>query len=63
MTLLNNTVWNSDIINYTHADIRKIKLSIDIKFSQDVEQIKQIWFDIASNHPQVLETPGISIFP
>ncbi|MEM6612168.1 MAG: mechanosensitive ion channel family protein [Cyanobacteria bacterium P01_C01_bin.72] len=63
VTLPNNTVWNSDIINYTHADIRKVKLSIDIKFNQDVEQIKQIWFDIASAHPQVLETPGASIFP
>ena len=63
VTLPNNTVWTSDIVNYTHADIRKVRLGINIKFNQDVEQINKIWLDLAAAHPKVLESPGASIFP
>lgn len=63
VTLPNNTVWSSDITNYTHADIRKLKLAINIKFNQDVEQLRAMWLDLASSHPQVLKSPQPSIFP
>lgn len=63
ITLPNNTVWGGDIINYTHTDIRKLSLGINIKFRQDVDQIQKIWFDIASSHPNVLKDPGPGIFP
>jgi small conductance mechanosensitive channel len=63
VTVLNNTVWGGDIINYTHADIRRIELSIKIKFQQDVDQIQKMWSDITSVHPKVLKDPGPTIFP
>lgn len=63
ITLPNNTVWGGDIINYTHADLRKVSLGINIKFNQDVDEIQDIWMAITSDHPQVLQDPGPSIFP
>jgi len=35
VSLPNNTVWSSDIINYTHTDVRKLTLRIHIRFEQD----------------------------
>ncbi len=63
VTLPNNTVWGSDIINYTHADTRKFMISIYVKFTQDLEEIKKIWLDIASSHPKVLKDPAPGWFP
>ena len=63
ITLPNNTVWGGDIINYTHADLRKVQLGINVKFTQDVEQIQAIWKDITDSHPKVLKDPGAGIFP
>ena len=63
VTLPNNTVWGGDIINYTHSDIRKMNLGINVKINQDVEQIQTMWLDITSSHPKVLKEPGAGIFP
>lgn len=63
ITLPNNTVWGGDIINYTHAEIRKMSLGINVKFNQDIDEVQKIWLDIASSHPKVLEEPAPGIFP
>ena len=57
VTLPNNIVWGGDIINYTHADIRNVKLGVNIKFNQDVDEINKIWLDLATSHPKVIESP------
>ena len=63
VTLPNNTVWGSDIINYTHADTRKFMISIYVKFTEDLDKIKELWMDIASSHPKVLKDPAPGWFP
>lgn len=63
ITLPNNTVWGGDIINYTHAEKRKISIGINVKFTQDVEQVQNLWFDITAANPKVLSDPSPSIFP
>ncbi|MBP0001361.1 MAG: mechanosensitive ion channel [Cyanobacteria bacterium SID2] len=63
ITLPNNTVWGGDIVNYTHSDKRRLGFNIYVSFDQDIDQIKDVWFEIAKSHPQVLETPGPTIFP
>ena len=63
ITVPNNTVWGGDIINYTHADIRKIGLSIHVKFTQDIDVIDQMWMEITAAHPKVLKTPASGLFP
>ncbi|MDJ0597291.1 MAG: mechanosensitive ion channel family protein [Crocosphaera sp.] len=63
VTLPNNTVWGSDIINYTHSDSRKFMVSIYVKFTEDLDTIKKLWMDIASSHPKVLKNPAPGWFP
>ncbi|MEM9271765.1 MAG: mechanosensitive ion channel domain-containing protein [Cyanobacteria bacterium P01_F01_bin.143] len=63
ITLPNNTVWGSDIINYTHSDIRRLSFTIDIKFEQDMNRVYDMWMNITSSHPKVLDTPKATWFP
>ena len=63
ITLPNNTVWGGDIINYTHANIRRLSFSIDIKFEQDMDLVYKMWMEITASHPKVLDTPQPSWFP
>ena len=63
VTLPNNTVWGSDIINYTHSDRRKFMISIYVKFTEDLDTSMKLWMDIASSHPKVLKDPAPGWFP
>ncbi len=63
VTLPNNTVWGGDIINYTHADIRKLQLPIHVKFTQDMDVIYKMWMEITAAHPKILKTPAPAWFP
>ncbi|MEM7182494.1 MAG: mechanosensitive ion channel domain-containing protein [Spirochaetota bacterium] len=53
ITIPNNSIWNNQIVNYTHADVRKEKIRLNIKFSQDIDRVEQIVLDIAKQHPKV----------
>ena len=63
VTLPNNTVWGSDIKNHTHSDIRKIYLSINIKFTEDLDRLLSAWNEVAASHPKVLKNPAPGSFP
>ena len=63
ISLPNNTVWGSDIINYTHSDIRKFDINIQVKFTQDLDQVYDMWMEITASHPKVLKDPAPGWFP
>ena len=63
ITLPNNTVWGGDIINYTHAENRKLGLAIHVKFQQDLDTVRKMWMEITAAHPKVLDEPAPSWFP
>ncbi|WP_133512779.1 mechanosensitive ion channel family protein [Candidatus Thiosymbion oneisti] len=58
VSLPNNTVWGSEITNYTHSDIRRLTFYIHIKFEQDMDQVYDMWMELASSHPKVLDDPA-----
>lgn len=62
VSLPNNNVWGGDIINYSHNETRKVSLSINVKFEQDIDKIESIWRDMCASHPDVLKDPAPSIF-
>ena len=63
ITIPNNTVWGSEIINYTHSERRKVTLYLYIKFEQDIDQVKDMWLKVAASHPKILDTPQPKVFP
>ena len=60
VTIPNNTVWNSNIINYTHDQIRRIKISIRSNYSNNIPEVRKLLVEIAKSHASVLETPAPS---
>ena len=63
ISLPNNTVWGSDIINFTNSKNRKLMFSLNIAFEQDMTPLQNMWFEITANHPKVLDTPAPGTFP
>ncbi len=63
ITLPNNTVWDSEIINYTHAEIRVLSFPIHVRFKQDLDQVYKMWMELALSHPKVLKDPEPEWFP
>ncbi len=59
----NNNVWGGDIVNFTHAEIRKHTIPISVKFEQDLDQVYKMWMEITASHPKVLDTPAPGWFP
>jgi small conductance mechanosensitive channel len=63
INLPNNTVWGSEIINYTYTEVREQMIPLYISFEQDIEQVGKMWMEITSSHPKVLDDPAPTWFP
>ncbi|MEM7063796.1 MAG: mechanosensitive ion channel domain-containing protein [Cyanobacteria bacterium P01_B01_bin.77] len=59
----NNTVWGSEIKNYTSRDIRRVMIKVNVSFSTDINYLTDIWRAICAENPDVLEDPKCSAFP
>jgi len=57
ISIPNNTVWEGDIINYTHSEHRRLVFKIDVDFACDLQSIQAMWFEIATAHPDILDDP------
>ncbi|MCU0540629.1 MAG: mechanosensitive ion channel [Oscillatoriaceae cyanobacterium Prado104] len=57
ITVPNNTVWGGKIINYSHAQIRRIQMEIRINFGVDIVEVRKILVDVTKSHPEVLTAP------
>lgn len=53
----NGTLSNSNIINYSEKDTRRIEFTFSIDYSNDVEKAKAIVMAICSSHKMVLADP------
>lgn len=53
----NGTLSNSNIINYSEKDTRRIEFTFSIDYSNDVEKAKAIVMAICSSHKLVLSDP------
>ena len=59
--LPNNTVWGGEITNFTNSERRRLSFKIFVKFDEDIENIRKMWFEVAAEHPDILDTPPPSI--
>ena len=61
ITLPNNEVWGGDIVNYSHAEKRRLVFKFFVKFDQNIEELKKMWFEIAAEQPEIYDDPGPSL--
>lgn len=57
ITIPNGTLTNSNVINYSKMDIRRVDLKVSASYEDDVERVKAILLSVANGHPLVLKDP------
>ncbi|MEM9271730.1 MAG: mechanosensitive ion channel domain-containing protein [Cyanobacteria bacterium P01_F01_bin.143] len=54
----NDSIWNSNIINLTYSESRGFSGTIIVDLEQNLSQAKQVILDAIKSHPGVLEEPA-----
>jgi len=54
----NNTLWGSDIVNYTALDTRRVDMVMGISYGADISKAKEVLMGVCTANPQVLEDPA-----
>ena len=57
----NGTLSNSNIINYSEKETRRVDFNFSIAYENDFEKAKSIISEVCTNHPMVLDTPAPTI--
>ncbi len=57
----NGTLSNSNIINYSEKETRRVDFSFSIAYENDFEKAKGIISEVCASHPMVLEDPAPTI--
>jgi small conductance mechanosensitive channel len=54
----NGSLSNTDIVNYSKKEIRRVDLTVSCAYGSDVEQVKRLLTDTVVVHPLVLTDPS-----
>ena len=57
VTVPNGALSNSNIVNYSAKDIRRVDFSISVAYDSDIELVKKLLVKAAVTHPLVLKDP------
>lgn len=57
ITIPNGTLTNSVIENYTAEKIRRVDLTFDASYENDVDEVKKVISKVIEEHPLVLKNP------
>jgi small conductance mechanosensitive channel len=57
ITIPNANMLSSNIVNYTHAEKRRIDLTVGIGYDDDMEKARGILMNVLQQHPLVLKDP------
>lgn len=61
ITIPNNQVWNSPIINYSAQPTRRMDLTVRIGYDDDIDKAKQVLRDIIAADERVLDDPAPNV--
>ena len=50
-----NELASSTFVNYSHEDIRRVDMSMDVHYDSDVELAKKIILRVIDEHPYALK--------
>lgn len=53
----NNELASSTFVNYSHEDVRRVDMSVNIHYDSDIEKAKEIIMKIMLKHPYALKDP------
>jgi len=53
----NNELASSTFVNYSHEDIRRVDLTMDVHYDTDIELAKELIMNVILNHELILDDP------
>lgn len=53
----NNELASSTFVNYSHEDIRRVDMTLQVHYDSDVEKVKRIVMDVIERHELSLKEP------
>lgn len=57
----NGALSNSNIINYSTEETRRVDLKFGVSYDADIKETKNVLTSIVNNHPLILKTPAPAI--
>lgn len=54
----NNELASSSFVNYSHEDIRRVDLTMQVHYDSDIEKVKSLMMDVVKKHEYSLEEPA-----
>lgn len=54
----NNDLADTIFVNYSHEDVRRVDINMDIDYANDVEKAKRLILEVIQKHPLTLHTPA-----
>ena len=57
ITIPNGSLTNSVIENYSSEDTRRVDLTFNTSYANDVDAVKAVIMKVVENHPAILKTP------
>ncbi len=57
----NNELASSTFVNYSHEDKRRVDMTIDIHYHNDVELAKKLIMNVINQHPYTLKEPLVYV--
>ena len=57
ITIPNGSLTNSVIENYSSEDTRRVDLTFNTSYANDVDTVKEVIMKVVENHPAILKTP------
>lgn len=62
VTVPNGTMANSEIINVTSQDKRRLDLAIAIDYSEDIKRVRQVLLEVVKENPSILAEEEVMVF-
>lgn len=56
----NSAIANSNIINYSSAENRRVEISVSASYEDDIEKVKSVLLNLALEHPLVLKQENLA---
>ena len=54
----NGPLSTGSIVNYTAQQNRRVDLTVNLEYGQNIEPVKELLLEIAEQHPKVLKDPA-----
>jgi small conductance mechanosensitive channel len=61
ITISNNLVWGSPVTNFSNMEKRRVDIIVGVPYDSDLKVAKEIFTNVITSYPEVLDEPGITV--